>query len=409
MNNDKIFISIASYRDKQLIPTIKDCINKSKYPNNLVFGLCWQHDEKESLEEFHKDNRFRILDIDYTKSRGACWARNSIQNLYDGEKYYLQLDSHHRFIRDWDQILIDMIRNLKSDKPILTGYCTVLDIANDQKLNNSPLKIVAFEDFSTDGNLMLKPHYIDNFEKLNEPIPARFISGHFIFVDGGWVEECRYDPNLYFHGEEVSLSIRSYTNGYDLYHPHFSVIWHEYIRSGNAKHWDDHNKDNPWHALDSRAKKRIRKLLKQEDNDEDLSNFNIGNKRSFHDYELYTGIDFQNKKVGVKAKKGFDPYLMSEDEWETDFNDSYELLLSWDINEIDSKDDCEFWFFGIEDVNNKLIFRDDFRIEKDEEIINKKITSKKVLFNSNTSPHHFVIWPNSKSSGWLKKYTKNII
>jgi hypothetical protein len=35
---EKIFVSIASYRDSQLIPTIKDLLNKSKYPDNLTFG-----------------------------------------------------------------------------------------------------------------------------------------------------------------------------------------------------------------------------------------------------------------------------------------------------------------------------------------------------------------------------------
>jgi hypothetical protein len=34
MGNNKIFIQIASYRDPQLIPTIKDCIAKARNPKN---------------------------------------------------------------------------------------------------------------------------------------------------------------------------------------------------------------------------------------------------------------------------------------------------------------------------------------------------------------------------------------
>lgn len=405
---EKIFVSIASYRDKQLIPTIKDCLKKAKNPDNLVFGICWQHDETDSISEFKEDKRFRILDVDYKDSRGACWARNSVQDLYDGEKYYLQLDSHHRFLPEWDNILTEMLSNLDADKPLITGYCSVLDTENDSKLENNPLKIVAFEEFSSDGNLMLKPHYIDNFKNLKKPISARFVSGHFIFVDGKWVEECRYDPNLYFHGEEVSLSIRSYTNGYDLFHPHFSIIWHEYIRSGSNKHWDDHTRDNAWSILDARAKKRLRKLLQQEINEEDLSSFDIGIKRTFHEYELYTGIDFRNKKVGPKAKMGVEPHRITEEEWSSDFNQSYNLSISWNLNEIDSSEDCDFWFFGIEDTNNNLLFREDFNYEKDLDILNKKTNTKKISFNSSNIPHHFVIWPHSKKNGWLKKYTKDI-
>ncbi len=45
----KIFVQIASYRDPELLPTIRDCIDKAKYPENLTFGICWQHDETESF------------------------------------------------------------------------------------------------------------------------------------------------------------------------------------------------------------------------------------------------------------------------------------------------------------------------------------------------------------------------
>jgi hypothetical protein len=193
-----------------------------------------------------------------------------------------------------------------------------------------------------------------------------------------------------------------------LFHPHYSIIWHEYIRSGNKKHWDDHTKDGPWWDLDKRAKKRLRKLLQQEDNDENLEKYNIGIERSFHDYELYTGIDFKNKKVGTKAKDGIDPYIMTEDEWILGFDHKYDVVLTWDVSQIESKDDCDFWFFGIEDSENNLIFREDFRIEKDINLMNKSINTKKVVFNSSRYPSHFVIWPHSKSDGWLKKYIKNI-
>ena len=54
----KIFISIASYRDPELLPTIKDCIANAKYPENLIFAIAWQHsleDEWDTLDEFKDD------------------------------------------------------------------------------------------------------------------------------------------------------------------------------------------------------------------------------------------------------------------------------------------------------------------------------------------------------------------
>ena len=90
----KIFVKIASYRDPELVPTIRDLIAKAKYPENLTFGICWQRDETESLEEFTNDPRFRVIDVPYYESKGLCWARSKIQKLWQGEQYTLQLDSH---------------------------------------------------------------------------------------------------------------------------------------------------------------------------------------------------------------------------------------------------------------------------------------------------------------------------
>ena len=42
-DNEKIFIQIAAYRDKELLITLKECIKNAKYPDNLVFSIAWQH------------------------------------------------------------------------------------------------------------------------------------------------------------------------------------------------------------------------------------------------------------------------------------------------------------------------------------------------------------------------------
>ena len=71
---ETIFVQIASYRDPQLLPTIKDCIEKSKYPENLRFGIAWQHspdDVWDNLDEYCDDPRFKIVDINYKDSKGA--------------------------------------------------------------------------------------------------------------------------------------------------------------------------------------------------------------------------------------------------------------------------------------------------------------------------------------------------
>jgi hypothetical protein len=45
--NKKIFVSIASYKDFDVINTIIDCFDKSNNPNDVFVGLCLQDTEQE--------------------------------------------------------------------------------------------------------------------------------------------------------------------------------------------------------------------------------------------------------------------------------------------------------------------------------------------------------------------------
>ena len=263
--NGKIFIQIASYRDPELLNTLKDCIDKAEKPENLVFGICWQHskdDEWDNLDEYKDDPRFRIVDVNYTESKGACWARNTLQQEYGGEQYTLQLDSHHRFIDNWDTELISMLNGLIEKghkKPLLTSYISSYDPQNDPEGRTQVPWLMNFDRFIPEGAVFFLPATIPNWEELTEPLPARFYSAHFAFSLGSFVEEVPHDPNYYFHGEEISIAVRAYTHGYDLFHPHKIIAWHEYTRRGRTKQWDD---DKSWGNKNSESHLRNRKLLK---------------------------------------------------------------------------------------------------------------------------------------------------
>jgi hypothetical protein len=95
----KIFVQIASYRDPQLIPTIKNMLDQAKNPKNLVLSIARQfhpEDGFDDLSEYENDERFKILNIDYKESKGVCWARYLTQQQYNDEEYTLQIDSHMR-------------------------------------------------------------------------------------------------------------------------------------------------------------------------------------------------------------------------------------------------------------------------------------------------------------------------
>lgn len=328
-SNHNIFIQLPSYRDPELINTIDDAIDKAFSPNNLIFGICWQHGDDENLDKYKNDPRFKIIDVPYHQSKGVGWARYEIQKLYTNEKYTLQLDSHHRFVKDWDIILIVMLEKLKLTypKPIITTYGAPYEASyrvcssNDEQISDpsivtksdcqGPSQILTAEipckinsdGFRTDGSIKILPEYIQNFELYDKPIKARFLSAHFMFSDGKICLECPSDPDIYFDGEEITRTVRCYTMGYDLFCPNIHIIWHEYTRNYRKKHWDDHTQsqnenDIAWYKRDELSKKKMRKLLEMEDNEIDLQIFGLGRVRSLQDYENFSNINFKNRTVG---------------------------------------------------------------------------------------------------------------
>lgn len=411
MGDKKIFIQIASYRDPQLITTLRDCISNAKYPDNLVFSIAWQHsveDEWDSLYEYKNDKRFRVLDINYKDAKGACWARNQLQQNYNGEEYTLQLDSHHRFIKDWDDELINMYEQLRSkgvNKPLLTSYISSFDPDNDPAGRiNVPWKM-NFDRFIPEGAVFFLPASIDNYKELTEPIPARFYSAHFSFASGQFVKEVPHDPDYYFHGEEISIAVRAYTHGYDLFHPHKIIAWHEYTRKNRTKQWDD---DKSWHLKNDDCHLRNRKLFEMDGLVKDI-NFGIydfGTERTLEDYERYAGLSFKKRaaqKYTIDNKLAPNPPLYG-DEFDSSFLKIFKHCIDL-YKPTFVERDYDFWAVIFEDENNQQLHREDITSL---DIVNLLETTDDFIkiwrtFNTEKKPNKWIVWPHSESKGWLEK------
>jgi hypothetical protein len=411
--SNTIFIQIASYRDPQLLSTLKDCVAKCKYPENLRIGIAWQHnteDEWDTLEEFNNDNRFRILDIDYRESKGVCWARNKVQQLYDGEKYTLQLDSHHRFVEGWDEILIEMLLSLQlkgHEKPLITSYIPSFNPENDpQERVTIPWKM-NFDRFIPEGAVFFLPASFDSWDDSTNPLKARFYSAHFAFSIGEFSKEVQHDPNYYFHGEEISIAARAFTHGYDLFHPHKIVCWHEYTRKGRTKQWDD---DKVWHKRNEESHRRNRILFGMDDEKQDIDFgiYGFGSVRTLREYEKYSGLSFSRRSVTQNVldhKAPPDPLCDASDE---DFDRSLSKIFKHCIDVSYSSvphNDYDFWCVVFKDSNDTDLYRQDcdegeiLRMKNDPDNYCKIWRT----FQTDKRPSKWVVWPHSKSLGWCDK------
>jgi hypothetical protein len=122
------------------------------------------------------DDRFRILDIPWRESKGACRARAEAMRLWRGEPWFLQVDSHCRFAGDWDDRLIRMMSQTQSPKPILSTYATPYTPGENEILEGAPLQM-AFQGFTADGIPHMKPVAIPHWHSLHRPLRALSFRG----------------------------------------------------------------------------------------------------------------------------------------------------------------------------------------------------------------------------------------
>jgi len=398
-----IFVQIASYRDPELNPTLKDLLDKADKPENLKICIAWQHskeDEWDNLDEYKDDDRFIILDIPYEEAEGACWARNKIQQEYNDETYTLQLDSHHRFVEGWDTKSIEMLEKLRKKghkKPLLTSYIPSYDPSNDPEGRVNTPWAMKFDRFIPEGAIFFLPYYLDT--KVEEPIPARFYSGHFTFTDGSFAVEVQHDPNLYFHGEEISLAVRAWTWGYDLFHPNEIIAYHEYTRVGRTKQWDD---DSTWGDRNTKAHSRVRQLLGIDGeictpcNKSTFKKYGLGEVRTLEEWETFMGIRFSDRSVQQAVLDNLPPEIRDEE-----FNAKFRHPIEFETNKLTEKD-YTFAAIIFEDSNGNQLWREDVQegvvqgwLEQENVLLWKEYNGKK--------PHKWIVWPHSKSKGWVNK------
>jgi hypothetical protein len=424
-SNNKIFIQIAAYRDPQLVPTVQDCIANAKWPENLVFCIAWQHAPDEKINEIRNLPNVNIIDIPYMESRGACWARNRIQQEYNGEEYTLQLDSHHRFIKDWDEVVIGMYKQLQKmghKKPLLTGYIPSFDPDKDPEARIQTPWRMDFDRFIPEGAVFFLPASIDNWKELSVPVPARFYSAHFCFTSGKFCKEVPHDPEYYFHGEEISIAVRAFTHGYDLFHPHRIVAWHEYTRKGRTKHWDDHSAMNAnktpdkkdWGERNHLCHRRNRILFSMDGENHNTVNwgkYGFGKARTLRDYEKYAGLHFEKRAVQQETiDKTYPPNkyqkYKNEQEWEDSFLQIFKHCIDLPTSNF-KLNDYTFWCVAFEREDNSAIFRQDADKAEIQRLLNEARDPKgdKYIklwrtFTTTEKPHHWVVWSHSESKGW---------
>ena len=307
-----IFISIASYQDPLLVSTIFGAYGNAKNKDDLIFSICDQSDTPINVNDLSFVNQVRYEHVDPVFAKGPCWARHRAQSFYQGEDYFLQIDSHTQFSPNWDILFQEAFLEIESmgssdnyfAKPIITSYPRSFQVIDFDKgmfeLNTGDphTQVMTYREDSLFSRGSFS-RQIGVPTKSAEITHAFLMAAGCIFTRGSFVDEIPYDPNYYFYGEELSMALRAFTHGFSFFHIPNVPLFHLYTDTSKVPrklHWDpedDKNRAIKWHELEQKSLDRLDDLFAG--NIE--GSMGLGAERSLEDYAVISGIDLKNKKV----------------------------------------------------------------------------------------------------------------
>ncbi len=242
-----ILIEIAAYRDDELPKTVANLLEQAKHPERLRFAIVHQYgpETEDLLDQYRDDGRFRVHAMPWHEARGVGVARQLSDRLYDGEDFYLQIDSHMRAEQDWDERLEREWQELNDPMAILSSYPPAYkydDADREVYVASNPNRLVVHQ---------MHAGFIPIFfgKELPRDVPPRgaFVAGGLQFGPGRVCREVEYEPRICFIGEEFVHSLRLYAAGYRVYSVVDQVLSHLYIRSKHQKNvhhfWKDFQAD----------------------------------------------------------------------------------------------------------------------------------------------------------------------
>jgi hypothetical protein len=298
---ESIFVQIATYHDYELPNTIADLIENSSGNNIINFGIYLCYYEKEDITIPNLPNIKYKTDM-APEGIGLGYSRLMAHNFYNGEDYYLQIDSHTKMNKNWDEQIIADIKYYQSlgiNKPLLTTYPRNYSYQESGVVfdKNNRVTQISFDENVNQFNAIGIPTQtaVGNEE---QNIFSNSVSGGSIFTVGDFIKP---NPRIAFYGEEIMIAARAFTNGFDLMLPRNQYMYHLYFdhsRPTESKRrllWKDFPEE--FEKIDKISKQEILNIF----NNNIVGEEELGKERTLDEFGTFAGLDFKNMLV-VKNK-----------------------------------------------------------------------------------------------------------
>lgn len=300
---ESIFVQIASYHDYELPKTILNAIEQSSGKHKIHFGI---HNSYYEPNHIHIPNvtavehiKISVVESQAPENIGVGASRTVANNLYAGEDYYFQIDSHTRLDKDWDKGLVDCLKAYQAcgiEKPLITAYPAAYYYDDClMEVINTPYEVtnISFHERPDFSETMI-PHQtaVGSSNKC-----SKSVSAGSIFTVGDF-HKIAVNKKMAFWGEEILIAARAFTNGYHLLLPDKQYVFHLYYAHDKTfqhnlrRHvWKD------WPTEHSEADAISRAELKRIITEQVVGDQELGTARTLDEFGEYAGLDFRTGAV----------------------------------------------------------------------------------------------------------------
>ena len=246
---ETILVTIASYRDPECRNTVESIYARAEHPHRIrtvvidqlrrdlgdipctqpTVSSC-EDDPEQVLCRYQ--HLIQSYELDARLAVGPTFARHIANRMYRGEYFVLQVDAHVRFVQQWDSDVIEQWKSAHNEMAVLTTYMLDLNGSIDpdthasRKQTRALLCNVYWEGaIFKNGQQGARPPGIHGTPTLHPFWAAglSFSRGHFVLQ----VPYDQYLPQI-FQGEEMSMTLRGFSFGYDYYAPERNICFHMY-------------------------------------------------------------------------------------------------------------------------------------------------------------------------------------
>ena len=270
---DSLFVSVASFRDRQCSPTLKLLFDRAKHPDRLRIGICQQNStsapDEECLAGLTPAQRAqcRVLTVHSSEASGPTTARAAIVNaLYKNEATFVMIDSHMIPCKHWDTLVEADLERARKQSPRGAAISTYpLAHGSNPKDGVPQLTSARFNERPPAGDgiftqkALIRPAPAPGAPLVQQP----FIAAGFYCCNRAVMSKVPWGDGFegLFVGEEMLLAARLFTHGVNVYAPSRNAFTHHYERKGEKKVWDDSATRRRFKADQRRSQAVVRGLL----------------------------------------------------------------------------------------------------------------------------------------------------